>query len=299
MTGEEEGQTSPEPAQLPMAPSHVRTATLTELGRLGSLVQDLTLEDWTKPSAVAGWTIGDVVAHLNLALALSGRLLNAAAAGKGSGRVWKTVDQLSQKVAPVATSAFNAINSALPRAIDRALSPEVIKAQFATSSRTFQDRLRRINPADYTRPIYYRGSPWPLSFFLAAVVDELAVHGWDMASRLDPQAHLSADARSVLPWFFWSGTPFMLHLPKQTRGTIQVSLVDPSLEMWWSLTETEVKQGVGTAPQPDVRLTGASGTFVLALTGRIPPQDALRSTSLQASGREELAQAFLGAWTLL
>jgi len=298
MTGETERAT-PEPAQLPVAPGSVRTAALAELGRLGDLVQKLTLEDWPKPSAVSGWSIGDVVAHLNLALAVSGRLINAVTAGKGSGRVWKTIDQLGQKVAPVAGPAFNAINSALPRAIDRALSPEVIKGQFATSSRTFRDTLTRVGSEDYTRPVYYRGDPWPLSFFLAAMVNELAIHGWDIASRLDPQAHLSEDARSVLPWFFWSGTPFMLRLPKHSEGTIQASLSDPSIEMWWSLADQEIKQGVGQTERPDVTLTGVSGTFVLTLAGRIPAQDALRTTSLQAEGREELARTFLGAWTIL
>jgi len=241
-----------EPAQLPVAPGSVRTAALAELGRLGDLVQKLTLADWPKPSAVSGRSIGDVVAHLNLALAVSGRLINAVTAGKGSGRVWKTIDQLGQKVAPVAGPAFNAINSALPRAIDRALSPEVIKGQCATSSRTCRDTLSRVVSEDYTRPVYYRGDPWPLSFFLAAMVNELAIHGWDIASRLDPQAHLSEDARSVLPWFFWSGTPFMLRLPKGTIGTVQVVLSDPQAEMWWELRQVEPAQGSGRAARADV-----------------------------------------------
>ena len=292
-------QTSPQPAQLPMAPSRIRSAALAELGRLGGQVQEITLQDWTKPSAVAGWTIGDVVAHLNLSMALHGRLLSAVVAGKGSGNVWKTVGQLSERVLPFASPAINALNSAIPRVIDRALSPEVIKAQFVSSSRTLQDKLMKVGSSDYTRPVYYRGGPWPLSFFLANVVDELALHGWDIASPLDPDAYLSEDARSVLPWYFWSGTPYMLQLPKQLKGTIQVSVDSPQAEMWWSVGEAETKQGLGQTPDPDVTITGASGAFVLTLAGRIPAQDALRATSLQATGNHDLGRAFLGAWKIV
>ncbi|MBV9282051.1 MAG: maleylpyruvate isomerase N-terminal domain-containing protein, partial [Chloroflexi bacterium] len=212
MTDEE--QTTPEPAQLPMDPSQVRTATVAELGRLDAFVQGLSLDSWSKPSAVPGWTVGDVVAHLNLVLALSGRLVDAVVSGKGSGSVWRALDRVGQRVGPVAGRAFDALNTSLPRVIDRALSPEVIKGQLATSARTFGEKLARVESGDYTRPVYYRGGPWPLSFFLSAVLAELAIHGWDIASRLDPHAHLSDDARLVLPWFFWSGTPFMLRLPK-------------------------------------------------------------------------------------
>jgi uncharacterized protein (TIGR03083 family) len=297
MTDGEEA--TPEPAQLPVAPGSVRTAVLAELGRLGAVVQDLTLDDWSKPSAVEGWSIGDVVAHLNLALGLSGRLLDAVVAGRGSGRVWKTVGEFSKKFGPIASPAVNAVNRTLPRVIDRALSPEVIKAQFAASSRTLQEKILRVGANDYTRPVYYRGGPWPLSFFLAAIVDELAVHGWDIRSRLDPQAHLSEDARAVLPWFFWSGTPFMLQMPKQMEGTIQATLSDPAFEMWWRVTASGAEQGVGQAGEPDVTLGGTSGTFVLTLAGRIPVGDALHTTSLSASGNDSLARAFLGAWRIL
>src|SRR5947209_7312403 len=124
MTSEE--QTSSEPAQLPLAPNQVRLAAMSELGRVTTFVSGLSIEDWKKPSAVADWTIGDVVTHLNLALGLYRRVLDAALAGRGAGSVWKTFGQISKAVVPAASPAFNAINSALPRMIDRALAPEVI-----------------------------------------------------------------------------------------------------------------------------------------------------------------------------
>jgi uncharacterized protein (TIGR03083 family) len=295
-TGQE---TNPEPVQLPVAPSSVRTVALSELERLNTFVQSIALEDWSKPSAVKGWTVGDVVAHLNLALGLYGRLLSTVTAGNGAGTLWKAFGQVTKSMAPVAGPAFHAINSAIPRVIDRALAPEVIKAQLAASSRTVREKVERIGSDDYTRPVYYMGAPWPLTFFLTAMVNEFAIHGWDIESSLQLEAHLSEGARAILPWFYWSGTPLMLRPSGSPNGRVQVSLQDPPARMWWDMAVTRTDQGAGEMENPDVTITGASGTFLLVLSGRIKPEDAFRTTSLEAVGNEALAKSFLKGWKVV
>src|SRR5579872_2532159 len=115
-----EGQTETEPPKLPVMPGSIKDAVLTELGTLEDFVRNLSLQDWEKPSAAAGWSIGDVVAHLNLALGLYGRVLDAIVAGRGSGSAWRAFGRLSKTVAPVGSPVFNALNSAIPRVMDRA-----------------------------------------------------------------------------------------------------------------------------------------------------------------------------------
>lgn len=296
MTNETEAE--PEPAHLLVAPNQVRKAALQELTDLAAFVARLTDKEWTKASAVSEWSIGDVIAHLNLALGLYGRVLDAAFAGHGGGKAWKVFADLTKKVGPSASSAFNAVNSAIPKAISGALSAEVIQGQYAAGTRKLRKRVERVGSQDYTRPIYYMGRPWPLSFFLAAVVNELAIHGWDMKSQVDIDAHLGDDARAVLPWFYWGGTPFMFRPPAGLRGTVQAMLVDPSVAMWWSIDANGVKQGAGEV-KADVTISGETGTFVLALAGRISPEDALRATSITAEGDEELARKLLGNWRLV
>jgi uncharacterized protein (TIGR03083 family) len=287
-----------QPVQLPVAPSQVRAAALAEAERLATLVAGLSEPDWTTASAVSGWTVGDVVAHLNLALGLYTRIIDAALGGSGSGRLWKAFGDFTQKAVPAAAPAFNAVNNAVPKLLRNALSPEVIKGQLAAGTRGLRQRLDKVGSADYTRPIYYMGRPWPLSFFLAAVVNEIAVHGWDIASRLTPDAHLSEDARAVLPWFYWSATPFMFHVPAGFRGTIQAELVDPPFQMWWGHDTSGMRQGTGEV-QPDATIRAESGTFVLILAGRISVDDALGTTSTVIEGNEALARQFLGAWRIV
>ena len=296
MTTDEEQ--TPEPVQLPMAPNIVRGAAQAELDRLDSFIPHLKKEDWAKPSAVSGWTVGDVVTHLNLGLLLYGPILSAAVSGKGPGGMWEKVGEITKAVAPTASPALNAINSAIPRLVDRTLSQDFIKGQLLSSSRSFRSKLDRIDSHDYGRIIPYMG-PWPLPFFLSYVVDELAIHRWDMASPLDSTAHLGEEARSVLPWYYWAGTPFMLRIPRQITGTVQASLDSPAVRMWWAMTSEGTKQGIGEAESPDVAITGESGTFILALAGRIVPDRALRTTSLTATGDATLARAFLDSWKIL
>lgn len=290
--------TNPEPEQLPVVPASIRDAALAELGRVTNFVERLSIEDWKKPSAASGWTIGDVVAHLDLALGLYNRLLGVVTKGGGSGSVWRTLGKMSEKVAPAASPVFHGINSAIPKLIDKALAPEVVKGQFAAGSRKVRQRLEGIGPDDYTRPVYYVGGPYPLSFFLAVMVNELAMHLWDMESPLVPDATISADARAVLPWLYWSATELMFHPPKGTRGTVQVMVDDPGAAMWWRMGET-MEQGTGTTPNPDATIRGPSGTYVLTLAGRIAVDSALRDTSLTAEGDETLARTFLGKWKFL
>jgi uncharacterized protein (TIGR03083 family) len=295
----EEEQRFSEALQLPVPPADIRNAVLIDLRTAGDFIQSLSLEQWQQPSAVAGWTVGDVVAHLNLAVGLYSRLTDLVVAGRTGSGLLRKAGQFSKSVVPVAAPALNALNNAIPKILDRALAPEVIKGQFTAGSRSLREKLDRIGPGDYAKPVYYMGGPWPLSFFLAAADNELAIHLWDMQSSLDRQARLSPEARSVLPSFYWSATSWMLHLPKDTTGTISVVLTDPNAALWWQIEGGSATTGRGVPKNPDVTITGDSGIFALILSGRISFDDATLSTSFRAQGREELARQFLGAWRII
>ncbi|MGH2443910.1 MAG: maleylpyruvate isomerase N-terminal domain-containing protein [Chloroflexota bacterium] len=295
----EEPEPQPEPAQLPIAPAAVREAVSRELADLDTFIQGISVDAWSVPSRASGWNTGDVVAHLDLALGVYSRVLDASLAGRGSGVAWKAFGKLTQKVVPAASPALNAINSAIPRVVRGALSPEVLKGQFTASSRSFRHKLDGIESPDFMNPIHYMGRPWPLSFFLASVLNELAVHGWDMRSPLAPASHIAPMTRAVLPWFYWSGTPFMFR-PKPTfRGTVQASLFDPDIALWWSAGESNTKQGTGSAAAAEATISAESGTFVLMLSRRIDIDDALKGTATSIAGNAEMAKDFLRSWKIV
>jgi uncharacterized protein (TIGR03083 family) len=297
MTTDENAAPPPELAQLPVNPSHIRQVALNELDRVEGIVKDLSLDEWKLKSAVEGWTIGDVVAHLDVGLTLYARLLEAVSGGAGAGTVWKAFGKFGEKVAPMAGPAFNAVNTAIPRIIEGMLSPEVVKGRFEAGARKVRTQLDRLDSVDYTRPVYYIGGPYPLSFFMALMVNEIVIHGWDIQSRLRSDAHLDEPACSVLPWFYWSATPLMLKVPSGSAGRIWVSLQDPPATMWWSLADG--KTGTGSIENPDVEISGPAGPFVLALAGRIPAEDVMAKTLLAVAGDRSLAKTFLESWKIL
>lgn len=285
--------------QLPIAPTRIREAVALELASVDDLVQSLTLEQWNAPSAAEGWTVGQVVTHLNLALGLYARVLDAVLSGHGSGTAWKAFSSLSKKIGPAAAPALNAVNSGIPKLMSRAIAPEALKGQFAGSARGLRQRIDRLTPGDDMRPALYMGQAWPLSFFLANMVDELAMHGWDIRSRFAPSAHLSAEARAVLPWFFWGASSFMLRVPAGTAGTIAAELSDPGAEMWWTLGGDKPLPRTGRPENAEARITTEAGTFALLLAGRLKLDAALRSTSLQIDGDDSLGRLFLSSWHIV
>lgn len=293
----EDDETQPE--QLPMVPDRIRQAALGELDRLQGLIRGVPPGDWGRPSAAAGWSIGDVAAHLSLTMRVQSQLLDAAASTKTAGGMWKSLGGLTRSVAPAMAPALNAINKEIPKLLDRTLTREAVLSQFENAGASLRERLNRIGPSDYSKQVYYIGGPWPLSFFLGHIVNELAIHGWDIATTLDSQARLSEDARTVLPGFYWSGTPFMLRPPAAAGGTIQALLAGPALEMWWRVSPGMKESGMGQQPNADATINAESGTFVLALAGRIKPLDALRFAAIEVRGNEDLARSFLGSWRIV
>ena len=289
-----------EPDALPVLPSSIRAAVVSELSSFESFVEGLGVEDTAKPSTIKGWSNLDVIAHVQLALSLYTRVLAAAASGWTGGAVGKAVGSVTKTVLPAAAPAINAINSMLPHVMTGTLEPEAVQGQLVGSSRSLRARLEKLQSVDYTKPIYYRGAPWPVSFFMAAMLNEIAIHRWDIESTLVGDAHLSDAARSVLPWFYWSGTSIMFRPPAGTAGTVAMALVDPTTDLSWVIDAGGTISTLrGIEPNTDATIRGENGTVILALAGRISPEDAVRTTSVTVEGDEVLGNRFLSSWKIL
>jgi uncharacterized protein (TIGR03083 family) len=283
---------------LPILPSTVIDGAVAELEHVTRLVGHLSRRDWSRRSAVEAWTIGDVVAHLDLFLAMYRRMFGTIAAGAGSTRVAKSLGWLTGSMMPSAAPIFNAINGVIPRLMGRILSPDVVKQQFATNARKAREHFLELTPEDYFRPVYYEGGPYPFSFYLAIVINELAIHAWDIESKIQSSADLSEHARQILPWFYWSGARLMLRPRKGIRGTVQVRLSGPVSAMGWSVTNGCIKLGRESTCHPDARIEGPAGAYLLTLAGRLKPAEVMQSI-LTVDGDHRLAEQFLGSWHLI
>jgi Mycothiol maleylpyruvate isomerase N-terminal domain len=216
----------------------------------------------------------------------------------GSSSVARGIGWVAGSVMPSAAPLFDTMNAVIPKALGRVLSPQGVKAQFAAGARNTRRRLQQVGPDDYTRPVYFEGGPYPLAFYIGIIVNELAIHGWDIESKIAQAADLSHHARRVLPWFYWGSTPLMLHPRKYISGTVQVFLSDPESAMWWSFGDGSVTVGRGITSHQDAQIRGSGSSFVLAVAGRINPVDAVDSL-LNVEGNRNLVERFLGSWQLI
>jgi hypothetical protein len=90
----------------------------------------------------------------------------------------------------------------------------------------------------------------------------------------------------------------MFRPTRDMAGTVQVFLTEPESAMWWSMVQGSVKVGREAVSQPETEIRGPSGTYLLALSGRIKAADVLQS-SLVVDGDYSLAEAFLSSWHLI
>jgi Mycothiol maleylpyruvate isomerase N-terminal domain len=284
--------------ELPVDPGLVRIGALAELDHVRSLTGRLAPEDWNRRSAVEAWSIGEVVVHLDLFLATYSRFLERILNGHGSGTVAKTVGWISGSAIPAASPVFNAVNGALPRLVAALLPQHRVAETLAGGLANTRRQLQRTSAGDLSRPIYYEGGPYPLWFYLAIIMNELAMHAWDIESRIEQWPELGAYARVILPWFYWSASALMLRPPRATTGTIQVALSDTHSTMWWSVGAGSITKGRGVAADADVEIRGPSAPYLLAISGRLK-LTRVSGSSLVYKGDRDLAERFLASWRLI
>ncbi len=124
---------------------------------------------------------------------------------------------------------------------------------------------------------------------------ELALRGWDIRSRLEPEAHLSDESLPVLMglipkligWSFWSGS----RLPSLIR--YRFHLTGPGASTSDIVVEGDtVRMEPAGADTANVTLRCDTETCVLIMLGRLTLPDALAQNRLVAAGEAERVDAF-------
>jgi hypothetical protein len=135
--------------------------------------------------------------------------------------------------------------------------------------------------------------------FLALSVQELAIHGWDIRSRLEPAFHLSSESVTVLV----QHTPRRLGRPHRSVFPLPPQLPGPVRFRWelrgavLDIYDIVVAHGhcrMEPAADSTVQVTfrAEAETFVLMLYQRLPLTVATATARLVMEGDEELTTAF-------
>ncbi len=160
---------------------------IAESERLKHYLGSLPPESWNKPSACEGWQVRDVVAHLALV------------AEAYTERIHQSLTPEGQPAAgPVSAASFAEGNA--QRAISRR---ETVGDQVFSDFIKINDQLNQLmatlGPPDWDKPHYYASlGTVPMRYRPDLWISELAMHGWDIRSELEPVAHLSNECLPVM-----------------------------------------------------------------------------------------------------
>src|SRR6266567_2865385 len=166
------------------APADTVQLILAESECLTQYLTTLPPAAWRIPSACERWEVRDVVAHLTLEAEMYTDMITRSVQGDASppaGRPWS---------GPTTAAAF-AADTAQRVLARREHRGDHVLAQFLTANAQLNPLLARLGPADWAQPHYTPLGSAPLRHIPADWLVELVVHGWDIRSRLEADAHLS------------------------------------------------------------------------------------------------------------
>ena len=158
-----------------------------ESERFRAYLKTLSDEAWTRQSACDRWQVRDVVVHL---------MGNAEGYAASVSRGLKGDSSRPEGRPPAGAS--NAASSA------EGLANRVIAQRETQGDRllpAYEERdshlialLAGLSPQDQDRPCYHPGGIVPADNFVDLRFKELAMHDWDIRSRLEVDAHLLPDS---------------------------------------------------------------------------------------------------------
>jgi uncharacterized protein (TIGR03083 family) len=270
---------------------------IAESERLMQYLDTLTPEAWRMPSACDGWAVRDVVGHLimgaELYLDVLPRGLHGDAAPSAGFPEAGTVNAAS----------VAALVDQVSVARQESLGDQLL-ATFTRTSDQLQQLFARCRPQDWETRCYHPAALLPVRTFVDMWLTELVMHGWDIRSRLTPDAHLTPESfptflemfTGAFGWFRWTLAPGVRR-PAAVRYRFEVTGPVP-LRTDLVVDGEQARLEPVTAAQAHMTFRCATEPFILLLYGRLPLPEAVAAGHIAAAGDAELiplfAQSFRG-----
>jgi len=271
------------------------TALQTEVERLQQYLAALPQDAWTKPSACPLWDIRDVVAHLTMGidgftLRITRGLQGDTSPPEGlpSPHIWKTLSQEERRQRALRLAQG-------PIALRERLGNDLLSG-FSHAWDQFHHLLATLTAQDWHQPCYQGRGIIPVHSLAHAGIFELAIHGWDIRSALEPSAPLAPDVLAAILDFF-AACPHWFFLPAARLSTpIRYRFAfTGALSGQWDVVVEGDQAHIG--PAADATPANATfacevETFVLMMCGRIGFDAALGDKRLIPTGDIAVAQGF-------
>ena len=267
----------------------------TESERLQQYLVALPAGTWTQPSACALWDIRDVVAHLSgIANGYRDRMTRglrgdtSPSAGFPAPDIFTTLsgEERRQRATRFAEGAI---------ALRVRLGNDLLAA-FRHAWDPFPPFLATLTAHDWHQLCYHSCGLIPVHTVAHAGLFELAIHGWDIRSALEPSAPFSSDTLAAMLDFF-AACPHWFFLPAaRLSPPIRYRFTFPGdCSRPWDIVVAGDQAHIGpaaAATSADVTFTCTRETFALVLCGRMGFDAALGDKRLIPTGDMAVARAF-------
>lgn len=258
-----------------------------EVTRLQEFMAGLGPAEWSRPSACAGWSVGDVFAHITQGAFTWRDTILRARAGDANPPPGQQFLQPGERGSD--STAQRAI------AYHREMGAEQLCSAFADGYGSLQELLLELEPADWDKPCFHRRGRLSTRDYVGLRLQELTIHGWDIRSAFDTAATLAEPPLAVLVpqaqrWLTNTFRP-VPHLTAPVRYRFEVSGSAGMQQDIW-VTQDGFHLEPATATAADVTLRCDAGTYLLFVYGRIPLEQALQTGRMEVEGDRELASLF-------
>jgi uncharacterized protein (TIGR03083 family) len=267
----------------------------TESERLKQYLAALPADAWTTPSACALWEVRDVVAHLTMGidgftLRITRGLQGDTSPPEGlpSPHIWMTLSQEERRQRALRLAQG-------PIALRERLGNDLLSG-FSHAWDQFHHLLATLTAQDWHQPCYQGRGIIPVHALAHAGIFELAIHGWDIRSALEPSAPLAPDVLAAILDFF-AACPHWFFLPAARLCTpIRYRFAFTGvLSGQWDIVVEGDQAHIGPAADAipaNVTFSCEGETFVLMMCGRIGFDAALEDKRIIPTGDMAVAQAF-------
>jgi uncharacterized protein (TIGR03083 family) len=240
-----------------------------------------------KPSACAGWTIGDVMGHLS-SQAFAERVKQGL---RGNSEPPPGAPPVSEHDEDKFALAIFQRSLDANKNLGDQLIPTLVE-RLNEVIQTFQE----VGPDQWDALCYWPPGPEPVRTMLDMRLAELAMHVWDIRSRLDDDYHLAdasvaglmaATDRAVRRAFRPDTS-----VTKPIRHRFSISQpVAANADIVISAEGGRLETGDDSSPA-DVTFSGDGETYVLVMYGRLTLADAIAEGRVNVSGDQQLAAEF-------
>ena len=266
-----------------------------ESERVRRYLNELPADALELPTPCDRWTIGDLIAHLVWFAETYGGMMERGLRGDVSppeGWPEAGTRRSGGNAGFYATAAIN---------LRRDLGPELFPALHERYE-WLNTMLQEIGSEEWEKPCYHTGRLRSVESFLPTIIQELAVHEWDIRSSLGPAPTLSAESLSVLMGKLPLGkaaTNSRWRVPFPTRPgrpdplRYRFDLRGPGgLKFDLVVEGEEIRLEAVVEGPADLQINGDSSTFVLIMYDRISLNSAISRGSFKGRGDLELVADF-------